>query len=120
MTNPATNTATISVSGGGFTWTDEAISFAAAASNGYFCTAALTATLPVGAAQGATIIINTVTGSNVVIQAGAGAVIVNGSNSSTVAGTATAAATGNSITLVYRASELKWRVIACQGSWSLA
>lgn len=118
--SPGTNTLTITVSGGGFTWTDKAISFAAAAANGYFCTAALVATLPAAPSQGDTIIINTVTSSDVVIQANTGQTISLGITSSTVAGTATASNTGDSVTLVYRNTGATWRTIASEGTFVLA
>ena|SRR5579872_5331495 len=117
---PASNTLTISVSGTGLTWTDEAISFSAAASNGYFCTAALTATLPASPSQGDTIAINTVTSSNVVIQANTGQTIVLGLTSSTTAGTCTSSDTGNSIELVYRSTGSTWRTLNEVGTWILA
>lgn len=117
---PGTNTLTVSVNTLGFSWSDKAISFAALAANGYFVTAAATATLPVAPNQGDTIIINTVTGSDVVIQASAGQTISNGTGSSSVAGTATAANTGNSVILTYRATGLTWRSISTVGTWVLA
>lgn len=117
---PGTNTLTITVAGGGFTWSDKAISFAASIANGYFVTAVATATFPGAPAEGDIIIINTVTGSNVVIQAAAGQTISVGSGSSSVAGTATSAVTGNSITLAYRTTGLTWRAISVVGSWTLA
>jgi len=107
-----TNTSIIGV------WTDEATSFAAASGNGYFCTAALTATLPSGS-QGDQIDIYADTGSVVTIQAAAGQTIKVGSNSSSVAGSASSNSTGDSLQLVYRASTQTWNSIATQGTWTL-
>lgn len=61
-----------STSGGSatnFTFTDKSTDFTASVNNGYFCTAALTATLPTGATQGQVVIIETATSSNVIIDA---------------------------------------------------
>src|SRR5882672_2502797 len=94
-TTGAGSTITINVVNDGFPWSDQAVSFAAAVQNGYFCTAALTATLPtVGVVTGSTIIIYVDTASAVVIQAGAGQQIEISLNTSTVAGTATSTAQG--------------------------
>ena len=120
VTNAATHTATISVSGSGIGWTDESVSFQSVVSNGYFCTAALTATLPASPSQGDVVAFNTVTGGNVFIQANTGQTIVLGSGSSSVAGTAKASVTGNSITLVYRSTGATWRSISSLGSWTLS
>lgn len=114
------STLTISVTGAGFSWNDEATSFAASAQNGYFVTALATATLPASPSQGDTIIINMDTSSNVTIQANTGQVISIGANVSTSAGTATGSVIGNSVTLVYRASDTTWRAISVIGSWLLA
>lgn len=117
---PGTNEITISASSVSITWNDEATSFSAVAQNGYFVTAAATATLPASPSQGDTIIINTVTNSNVTIQANTGQTISIGNNSSTVAGSAVASNTGNSVTLVYRTSGETWRAISSIGTFVLA
>lgn len=111
----------INVVNDGFPWSDQAVSFAAAAQNGYFCTAALTATLPTaGLVTGSTIIIYVDTASPVIIQAGAGQSIEISQNLSSVAGTATSTAQGNIVTLVFRLSDLTWHAISSAGSFNLA
>ena len=119
--NPGTSTLTISVQTDSFTWSDQAISFAALPQNGYFCTAALTVSLPTaGLVNGSTIIIYVDTANPVVIQAGAGQMIEISNASSTVAGTATSTSQGNIVTLVYRVSDTTWHSISSQGSFTLA
>lgn len=111
----------INVVNDGFPWSDQGVSFAASAQNGYFCTAALTVTLPTASlATGSTIIIYVDTVSAVVIQAGAGQLIEISQNLSTVAGNATSTAQGNIVTLVYRVSDTTWHAISSAGSFILA
>lgn len=120
--NPnGSNNMVITVVNDGFAWSDQSISFAAAVQNGYFCTAALTVTLPsAGLVTGSTIIIYADTVNPVVIQAAAGQQIEISQNSSTVAGTATTTAQGNIVELVYRTSDTTWHSISSQGSFTLA
>ena len=119
-TSGAGSTVTITSIVANYTFTDEAISFAAATDNGYFCTAALTATLPAGATQGQVVIIETTTASSVVVKANAGQTIKMGSGASTVAGTATSSASGNSAYLVFRTADSSWYSISTEGTWTLA
>lgn len=119
-TSGAGNTVTITSTSNVVPWTDKAISFAAAVNNGYFCTAALTATLPGAPTQGQIVVIETITANAVVVQAAAGQTIKLGSSASTVAGTATSNAAGNSIYLVYRAADLTWYSISTEGTWTTA
>lgn len=119
--NPGTSTLTISVVTDSFTWSDQSISFAALPQNGYFCTAALTVSMPTaGLVTGSTIIIYVDTASPVVLQAGAGQFIEISQTLSTVAGTATSTAQGNIVTLVYRASDTTWHAISSAGTFILA
>ena len=104
----------------GLTWTDQATSFTAAAYNGYFATAALTATLPTSPSEGQTITIYADTGSSVVVQAATGQTIRIGASASSSGGTATSATQGNSVTLVYRSASTTWNSPASQGTWVLA
>ncbi len=114
------NTITINVVNDGFPWSDQSVSFAALPQNGYFCTAALTVTLPTASlVTGSTIIIYVDTASAVVIQAGAGQQIEISQTLSSVAGTATSTAQGNIVTLVYRASDTTWHSISSSGSFTL-
>lgn len=117
----ASNQIKVNVVNDGFPWSDQAVSFAAQAQNGYFCTASLTATLPTASlVTGSTIIIYVDTASAVVIQAGAGQQIEISQTLSTVAGTATSTAQGNIVTLTYRASDTTWHAISSAGSFTLA
>jgi len=111
----------INVINDGFPWSDQAVSFAAQKQNGYFCTNALTVTLPsTGLVTGSTVIIYADTVGAVVIQAAAGQMIEISQTSSSVAGTATSNTQGNIVTLVYRTSDTTWHAISSQGSWTLA
>lgn len=120
QTTGAGNTITINVINDGFPWTDEAISFAAAKQNGYFCTGLLTATLPVsaGLTNGATIIFYVDTASAVTIQANAGQQINISNNLSSVAGTAFSNAEGSTLTLAFRIADTTWHGISSLGSWT--
>lgn len=115
----AGNTLTIRVNSGGFTWTDQAATFTAVASNGYFCTAALTVNLPAIPTQGDTIIINCDTASTVTIKASGTQVIELSSSISAAAGTAASTARGDSMQLVYRAADTKWCAIYSVGNWTI-
>lgn len=105
-----------------FPWTDKAADYNALASNGYFVTALANGTLPAAPNQGDTIIfMNAGAGaSNMVITANAGQTIFVGNASSTVAGTATSNASGDSFTLVYQAAATAWYAYAVQGTFTLA
>jgi len=120
QTTGSGNTITINVINDGFPWTDKAVSFAAAAQNGYFCTGVLTCTLPAAPTQGNTIIIYVDSASAVTIQANAGQTIQIGAGQSSVAGTATSTAEGSVLTLVFRTADLEWHSISDNGTWTLA
>ncbi len=121
ITEGSGNTITINVINDGFPWSDQAVSFLAVPQNGYFCTAALTVTLPsIGLVTGSTVIIYVDTASAVVIQAAAGQQIEISQTLSTVAGTATSTAQGNIVQLVYRASDTTWHAISSAGSFTMA
>jgi hypothetical protein len=108
----ATNTAT--------TWTDEATSFNAAVNNGYFCTSTLTATLPASPAQGNVIAFNVDSASGILtIQANSGQTIQIGKAISVGAGVAVSNFNGDSVVLVYRASDTSWRAIQSIGTFSV-
>ena len=119
-TSGAGSTITVTTVVGAATWTDKAISFAAAVNNGYFVSAAATATLPAAPTQGQFIIIETATASSVVIQANTGQVLRMGSGASSSGGTATSSAAGNSVYLVYRSANTSWYSISTEGTWLLA
>lgn len=114
------NTVTITATTGGFTFTDEALSFTAAANNGYFCTAALTVILPAAPAQGNVVFIEADTASAVIVMANAGQTIRLGSTASSVGGTATSSKQGDSLYLVYRNATSTWNSFSTEGTWALA
>jgi hypothetical protein len=101
-------------------WTDEGGNFAAASNNGYFCTAALTATLPATPAQGDIIRIVCDTASIVTIQANTGQKIRIANQISSTAGTATSTKQGDTLDLVYRSSSATWYAFSSPcGVWGL-
>jgi len=114
------NTLTISLSGAGFVWSDQSISFPALANNGYFLTAALTAALPASPSNGDTIEFITTTASTILILANTGQTLYNGSMASSVAGTLSASAIGNSLELIYRSTDQSWRSLSVNGTWGIA
>jgi hypothetical protein len=108
---------------GSIPWTDEAVSFAAASNNGYFCTAPLTVTLPAAPAQGDTISIAidyaTTPGNAVIVQANTGQTIRTSNMDTSTGGTATNSAQGDALSLVYRAASDEWFSLSTEGSWFL-
>jgi len=108
------------ISLGSTTWTDEAAPFTAVAENGYFSTAAVTATLPATPAQGATIYfaVDAATGA-LTITGAAGQKIRLGNVVSAAAGTCVSTAQGDSLTLVYRTSDTTWIATSVIGNWTL-
>jgi hypothetical protein len=117
----ANNSITIAATGGASeTWTDEAVSFNALAGNGYFITAALTATLPSSPTIGQKIDFIVDTTGSFVIQAAAGQAIRLGSSISAAAGTATNHARGDTISLLYSDSSSTWIANAAIGNaWTV-
>jgi uncharacterized protein YdeI (BOF family) len=111
---------TLTASGLTFTWTDQSTSFSAAINNGYFVTATATATLPTTPAQGSEIqfAVDSASG-KLTIQAPAGASIRLGSTVSATGGTAVSSKDGDSISLVYRVSDLTWIAISSIGQWNV-
>ena len=121
ITSGAGNTITITVKTEGFGWSEKNAAFNAAVQNGYFCNAALTATLPAsgGLAIGATIIFFVDTAAGVTVQAGAGEMIQIGSTISVPGGTAVSNKLGDELELVFKPSDLTWHAIPSGGSWVL-
>jgi hypothetical protein len=101
-------------------WTDEAVSFTASSKNGYFVSAAATATLPTSPSQGDSVTIAVDTSGTVVIQASAGQKIRLASGTSSTAGTATSTTIGSSLELIYRTATTEWFSISTEGAWILA
>lgn len=118
ITNGA-NSISIAATTSAFTWTDQGTNFAASSNNGYFCTAALTATLPGSPSQGDVVRIFCDTGSTVTVTANAGQKIRLGSSVSALAGTAACAVQGNALNLVYRSSSAIWNAVSSVGSWTI-
>lgn len=118
-TSGSSNTVTITTVTSALPWTDEAISFLASANNGYFCTAALTATLPAAPTQGQIVIIEVDTTGIVVIQANTGQFIRMGTAITASAGTATSSKRGDTLELVYRSASSTWNSKSTEGTWSL-
>jgi hypothetical protein len=114
------NSITISSPGGGFTWSDESTSFAASAGNGYFVTATSTATLTSSPSQGNSIAFVVDSASGILtIQANTGQFIQLGTAKSASAGVCVSNKNGDSIVLVYRASDSIWFGIQSVGTWSI-
>lgn len=114
-------TITLNVPGGGITWTDEAVSFQTVSNNGYFCSASLTATMPISPSQGDIIyIVSTFTGA-VTLRASAGQMFRIGNLSSSTAGSCTSSSDGDAIEFVYRSADNIWYCSnSPQGNWSLS
>ena len=115
------NTIHVTVVNDSFTWSEKTTSFAAAIQNGYYCNAALTATLPAtaGLVLGNTIIIYVDTASAVVVQANTGQMIQFGDNVSGPAGTLTNTMKGDTVELNFKPSDSTWHTIDSIGSWSV-
>lgn len=111
----------VTIVSGGFPWTDTSGAFSPLKENGYFITATATGTLPAAPAQGDTIRFFVDHATQVLtIQATAGKIIRFGSAVTAAAGTAVSTAQGDSVDLVYRASNTCWCAVAgFSGSWSL-
>ena len=101
------------------TWTDVSGSVNAAVGNGYFVTATCTSTLPAAPAQGNIISYIVDTTDVLTITANTGQFIRLASVVSASAGTCVSTARGNSITLVYRASDTTWLALSANGNWSI-
>lgn len=103
------------------TWTDNSGTFTAAVNTGYFLTAASTVTLPASPAQGNTVDIVCDTTGSCVITANTGQSIRISNQLSSVAGTATNSARGDSLQLVYRSTGATWFASASpNGAWTTA
>jgi hypothetical protein len=118
-TSGAGNTVTVITAAGLFNWFDQAVSFNAVVNVGYFCTAALTLTLPAVPAQGNEIAIECDTAGVVTILANAGQRISIGGVSSAIGGTAKSTSSGDNVVLVYRAATAVWHSISSEGTLTI-
>ena len=111
---------TISSISSSITWIDKSNSFNAAVSNGYFVTANSTANLPASPSQGNVISFVVDSSTDILtIQANVGQKIQIGSVISTSAGIAVSSSNGDSVTLVFRASDSNWLATQSMGTWSI-
>lgn len=117
--NPGTNTLTITSSGStAFDWQDEAVSFNASPSNGYFIIGNLTATLPGAPSIGDTIEFFVDGAFTLTIQANTGQTINFAGQVSSSAGTFVNTASGDACTLVYRSTNTRWEATSFVGGWN--
>lgn len=123
ITNGANSITIASTNGSIVAWTDKNASFNAAVGNGYFVTATATATLPASPIQGDTIAFTVDTadrsGPILTITGNTGQKISIGDAVSAAAGTAASHFVGDSVTLVYRASDTTWTSTSVIGTWTL-
>lgn len=108
--------------GGGFTWNDISGAFSPLKNNGYFITGTATGTLPASPSQGDTIKFFVDHASQVLTIDAPGTQIIRlGSLVSSAGGTATSTVQGDSVELVYRASDTCWcAVCGFSGTWIMA
>lgn len=121
--NPGTSTLTISVAGGGITWSVIAADQTAVVNNGYFCNKAgtLHLLLPAVSAVGDTIIVtNENTALGVQFTQAAGQQILFSTSSSTLGatGTVTSSAIGDAMTIVCKVANTIWRADSMIGNWT--
>jgi hypothetical protein len=102
-----------------FSWMDNSGAFTANANIGYFLTAASTVTLPSSPSEGTTISFICDTASACTIIASAGKKIKLGNATSAIAGNIVNTLQGDSVTLVYRSSDLVWFGIGPVGNWTI-
>lgn len=117
---PSANVITISASTGTFPWTDVSGAFSPLAQNGYFITGTATGTLPAAPTQGQTIQFFVDTTQFLTIQASGTQIIRLGSLVTSAGGTAISTLQGDSIELVYRASNTSWQAVDFVGTWLIA
>lgn len=111
----------VTLVGGGFTWNDVSGAFSPVENNGYIATATATGTLPASPSQGDTIKFFVDHASqDLTIQAAGSQLIRIGSVVSSAGGTAVSTLQGDSVTLVYRASDDQWFATSVIGTWVIS
>ena len=110
----------VSSLGAGFVWIDQATSTTLANNTGYFVTAATTQTLPSSPVQGTVVKIAVDTSGTVIVAANTGQTIRVGNLTSSSGGSMTNSLQGDTLELVYRASDTTWFSIATTGVWTAA
>jgi len=119
--NVALGAGTIDLSAGNSLWTDKAVGFTAVSGNGYFINATITALLPAAPVQGNKVSFIVSSLDILTIQSQSGQFIQIGSDRSGVNGTAVSSVIGDSIELIYHASENGWYAFtAPTGTWSVS
>lgn len=108
------------IGGTGVLWTDHGASVGVLADSGSFATAAITLTLPVAPAQGNTCDFVVDNPGVLIVQASAGQTIRINTGTSSVGGTATSTAQGNTLNLVFRTVDSTWHALSSNGNWTLA
>ena len=110
----------VTLNGGGFTWNDVSGAFSPLKNNGYFVTGTATGTLPASPAQGDTIKFFVDHATQVLTIDAPGTQIIRfGSSVSSAGGTFVSTLQGDSVELVYRASDTCWCAIAgFTGTWT--
>lgn len=112
----------VSITGGGFKWTDVSGAFSPLKDNGYFITGTATGTLPASPVQGDTIKFFVDHASQVLTIKAPGTQLIRlGSLVSSAGGTAISTLQGDSIELVYRAANTTWEAVCgFSGIWLMA
>jgi hypothetical protein len=101
-------------------WTDEGTTFSALSGNGYFVTATATGNLPASPSQGNIISFAVDSASGILtVQSATGQFIRIGNVISATAGKAVSNKQGDSLTLVYRASDTTWIAVESIGTWTV-
>lgn len=120
-TSGAGSTITVNVETNGYDWSERNANFNIAIQNGYFCNAALTASLPAtaGLVIGNSTIIYVDTVAGVTIQAATGQFIQVGSTISASAGTAQSNTRGAILELIFKPSDLTWHTMSSLGVWTV-
>ena len=104
---------------GALTWSDQGVNATVAINTGSFATAAITLTLPVAPIDGSTCKFIVDNAGALIVQASAGQRIRIGIIVSAVAGTATSSSRGDSLELIYRATNSTWLALTAAGTWDV-